>query len=266
MADRLQEILDNNLDVEITFDSYQECFGVAIAQGRVEIFEILLDHYKKTKLQGNPESYEYKNAKHELYKMITEEKDYADNPKIIKLIEPYCIEDSEDDNSKLMSDFDNEFDIEQIVNEELSDSSDRSSSSSTGSTLNFANLAEHTEYHKQKDFNYAYDNLQKAAKHISTIHIEHCKTELSNTSHQEFTNKFVQRLYERYSNDLLRFKETITLDAQQKHYNIEKVLSHFPDPVIPYKTMEVINKIGQTSLDEESDLIGATSETYTTDY
>lgn len=142
--DRLENLFDDNTNIKLTYDTYDEPLGMAISHGYIKVLEILLNHYHKYKLNGNPESVEYKFAKHQLLDIIEKSLPYTDDPKVLEMINPYC--STEDDESDRASDLDREFGIELIEEENNNNSKASSKSSSFGeSMLTFENLKAHTD-------------------------------------------------------------------------------------------------------------------------
>ena len=150
-SQKIYDLLNENPNTPI---AYEEPIGMSISHGYIEVLNILLKHYEKTKLNGNPESIEYKYAKRQLFEIIEEALPYADDPKILEIIKPYCApeEDSESDRA---SDLDREFALEHPEEEKTSNSdefgsrsssmSNQSSNDSSESRLTFENLRAHTE-------------------------------------------------------------------------------------------------------------------------
>lgn len=64
--------------------------GLAIKHSNVAMLNTLLQYYKETKLQGDPENMEYKAAKQELSNILEEAEERSDiSPEIRRIISPY---------------------------------------------------------------------------------------------------------------------------------------------------------------------------------
>lgn len=93
-------------EIDLTDDDGM-LFKMAVAYKSAELVNTLLDCYKKTKLQGNEDSIEYKLANLQLKHMLQYAEEAHDlTPEIQKIIGPYLIEEEESDNEQDLSGFD----------------------------------------------------------------------------------------------------------------------------------------------------------------
>jgi len=105
-SNKVKNTLDDNVDTEITFESYQEFLGIAMAHGRVEMLKILLDHYEKTKLQDDLESISYKYARSKLLTILQEEYDSCFvNEETQKILDGFGINENNDEDTDREEDF-----------------------------------------------------------------------------------------------------------------------------------------------------------------
>lgn len=112
------EILTNPEDNLNLLDYEGELFHLASRHKDGKVLEKLLKYYEKTKLSGNPESYEYKLAKRELLEVVNDIKELSNaSEKAIELLKPYIIEDDDSDSraSELEDISDFTYDTDSII-------------------------------------------------------------------------------------------------------------------------------------------------------
>lgn len=129
-------------EIDLTDDDGM-LFKMAVAYKSTELLTTLLDFYKATKLQSNPESLEYKLAYIQLRHMLDDASEAHDVvPEIQAIIESYLTKEEESENEQDLVGFD---DIELVASEcielcksdsasDLSDSNLSEELNSSGST------------------------------------------------------------------------------------------------------------------------------------